>query len=117
MQHDARAGRADRVAERDGAAVDVELALVERAHGTVEPELFATVLLVLPRRQAAEHLRGEGLVDFPVIEIVEAEAMALEDRRRRMHRAESHLRRIEPGPLGIDDTTYRFQLALAQGLF
>ena len=105
------------MAERNGAAVHVQLALVQRTHRAIEPQLFAAVLLVLPRREAAEHLRGERLVDFPVIEIVEAEAVALEDRRRRMHRAESHLRRIEPGPFGIDDAPQRFQVALAQGLF
>ena len=52
-----------------------------------------------PRAQAGEHLRGERLVDFPAVEVVEAEAVALEDRRRGVHRAEAHLRRIERPPI------------------
>src|SRR5437764_643646 len=67
MQHDARARRTDRVAERDRAAIDVELALVELAQRAVEPELFTAVLVILPRREATEDLRGERLVDFPVV--------------------------------------------------
>src|SRR5581483_4891717 len=70
VQHDARAGSADRMAERDRAAVDVELLGVEPAHGAVQPELLAAVALVLPRGEAAEHLRGEGLVDLPGVEVV-----------------------------------------------
>ena len=39
VQHDARARRADRVADRDRAAVDVEPVLVERAHRARQAEL------------------------------------------------------------------------------
>src|SRR5258708_5359552 len=102
------------MAERDGAAVDIESLLIQRTERALETKFLAAVLLVLPRREAAEHLRGEGFVDLPVIEIVQAEAVALEDRRRGMHRAEPHLRRIEPGPFRIDDAAERLQRMLFQ---
>ena len=105
MQNDARAGGADRVAEGDGAAVDIQLFFVQRAEGTVQAELFTAILLIFPRREAAEHLRREGLVDLPVIQIVEAEAVALEDRGGGVHRSEAHLRRIESRPFGVDDAS------------
>jgi hypothetical protein len=49
---DAGAGRADRVAERDGAAIDVDA-------GWVEPKFG----------DDGEALRGEGLVDLPQVDI------------------------------------------------
>ena len=64
------------------------------------PSCFPAVLLVLPRREAAEHLRGEGLVDLPVVDVVQREAVALEDRRGRVHRPEAHLRRDRGPPIG-----------------
>src|SRR5256885_7798279 len=112
MQHDARARGTDRVAERDGAAVDVQPVLIELAERAIEAKLLAAVLLVFPGGEAAEHLCRERLVDLPVIEIVEAEPVALEDRRRRMHRPEAHLRRIKARPFGIDDAPERLQSIL-----
>src|SRR5260221_14563416 len=114
MQHDARARGTHRMAERDRAAVDVELLFIQRAHRAVETELLAAVFVVLPCGQAAQHLRGKCFVDLPVIEIVEAQAVALEDRRRRVHRAEAHLRRIEAGPLRIEDAADGLQAFLLQ---
>src|SRR5512147_320667 len=43
VEHDPRARRADRVTERDRAAVDVELRLVEPAERRVEAELAAAI--------------------------------------------------------------------------
>src|SRR5581483_1540829 len=116
VQHDARAGRADRMAECDRAAIHVQPALIELAQRAVEPELFAAVLLILPRGEAAKHLRRKGFVDLPVVEIIEAEAVALEDRGRRVHRPEAHLCRIESRPLRIDDAPERLQAVLTQRL-
>src|SRR5258708_21313826 len=76
----------------------------------MEPKLFPAVLVVLPRGEAAENLRRESLVDLPVVEIVQAEAVALENRRRGVHRPEAHLRRVEARPLGIDDATNGMQI-------
>jgi len=104
MQNDSRAGGAYRMAEGDRAAVDIQFILIQRTQRTVQSELVAAVLLVLPRREAAEHLRGEGLVDFPIVEVIQAQAMALQDRRRRVHRPEAHLRRIEAGPFRVHDS-------------
>src|SRR6185436_8371315 len=56
VQHDARARGAHRVAERNRAAVHVQSFLVYFAQGSIKAKLFAAVLLVLPRREAAEHL-------------------------------------------------------------
>ena len=57
---------------------DVQLFLdPARPERAIEAELLLAVLLVLPRGEAAEHLRGEGLVDLPVVEVVQAEAVAL----------------------------------------
>src|SRR5688572_16360405 len=98
MENDARPRGAHRMAEGNGAAIHIEFLLIQGTQSTIEAELFPAVFLVLPRRQAAQHLRRESLVDLPVVEVVEAEAVALEDRRRRMHRAEAHLRRVEAGP-------------------
>ena len=63
------------------------------------PSCVAAVGLVLPGGEAGEHLRREGLVDLPVVEVVEPEAMALQDRRRGVHRPQAHLRRVEARPL------------------
>src|SRR3977135_2570578 len=64
VQHDARAGCSDRVAERDRAAIDVQLRAVELAEGAVEAEVLLAVRIAFPRGEATQHLRGEGLVDL-----------------------------------------------------
>src|SRR5688572_13287495 len=84
VQDDARTRCPDRMAKGNCPAIDVQLFFINRTQGAVEAELFPAVLLVLPCRQAAQHLRCEGFVDFPVIHLVEADAVALEDRRRRV---------------------------------
>jgi hypothetical protein len=43
--------------------------------------------------------------------------VALQDRRRGMHRAEAHLRRVEPGPLAVADLAERLQLPLLDRFF
>src|SRR5207249_353230 len=58
MQHDARARRAHRMPERDRAAIDVELVLVERTERSRQAELIATKRFVLPGTQARDDLRG-----------------------------------------------------------
>src|SRR5260370_24755900 len=99
MQNDPGTGGSYRVAEGDGAAVDVQPLDVQLAHGAVEAELLPAVLVVFPGREAAKHLRGEGLVDLPAIEVVQPEPGALQDRRYRMHRSKTHLPRSEARPL------------------
>src|SRR5262249_57808080 len=98
---------ADRMAERDRPAVDVELLRVELAHRTIQAEVLAAVLVLVPRRQTAEDLRGERLVDLPAVEVVELEIVALQYRRRGVHGTEAHLRRVEPRPLRVDHAADR----------
>src|SRR5467141_2502092 len=116
MQHDARTRGSHRVAERNSPAVDVELSAVELAHRTVQAQLLAAVLVLFPRSQAAEHLRRERFVDLPGIEVVELKAVALEYRRRRMYRPETHLRRVQARPLRIDNPAERLQVVALDGI-
>src|SRR5262245_6049722 len=73
-QDQARAGRAERVPERDRAAVDVDLVAVE-----------AELLL------DAEVLRREGLVDLEEVDVGELDARALEALPDRGHGPDAHL--------------------------
>src|SRR5262245_12872393 len=73
----ARAGHAEGMADRDRAAVDVEL-LVGDA------ELVAAV----------EHLHREGLVQFPQIDVVHLEPEALQELGDGVDRADAHLVRL-----------------------
>ena len=77
---DARAGRRERVADRDRAALDVQLRTVDRAERLGEAEPFAAELLRLPGLQRAEHLRGKSLVDLVEIEVLERESRVGEHR-------------------------------------
>src|SRR5882757_8065178 len=70
----ARAGHAEGMADRDRAAVDVEL-VVGNA------ELVAAV----------EHLHGEGLVQLPQVDVVHLETEALEQLGDGVDRADAHL--------------------------
>ena len=81
----------------------LSFASVERAERAGQAELVAAERLVVPCAQAREHLRGERLVDLPRVEVVRARGRGAKDRRRRVHGAEPHLRRIEPRPLRVDD--------------
>ena len=75
---DPRAGGADRVAERDGAAVHVQ------ALG-VEAQLAV----------AGQHLGREGLVHLDEVEVVEAQRQVLEQPLHRRHHADAHDVRID----------------------
>src|ERR671910_2565055 len=68
---DARAGRRERMADRDRTALDVELRAVDGAEGAGEPEPLAAEFLRLPGLERAEHLRGEGLVDLVEVEVLQ----------------------------------------------
>ena len=101
------------MAQCDGAAIDVEFAHIQLAERAVRTEFVAAVGIVLPRLDAAQHLRGEGFVDFPGVQVVQREVVALQDRRRGVHGAQAHLRRVEAGPLRVvDDADGRKAMAL-----
>src|SRR6185437_3648744 len=78
VHDDPGARRADRVPERDRAAVDVELRRIDRAERTGQAELVATECFILPRVKACEHLRGERLVDLPRVDVGDAEPVTRE---------------------------------------
>jgi hypothetical protein len=101
------------VTDRDRAAMHVDPLRRQRTKRLGQTELLTAVLCRLPGGETAEHLRGEGLVDFPQVDVVEGELMPLQDRRRRMHRAEPHLRRVKAGPVAVGDSAERRELPLA----
>src|SRR5450756_2215582 len=69
-----RAGHAEGVADRDRAAIDVVLL-------GIDAELVTGI----------QALAGERLVEFPQIDILDLEAVALQQLRHREHRADAHL--------------------------
>src|SRR5882724_10467217 len=77
MPGHARAAHAERVADRDRAAIDIEL-----VHRNAEAVA------------AIEHLAGERLVQFPQIDIVHFHAGALQQLRYREYRTDAHLVRL-----------------------
>ena len=77
MAGHARAAHAERMADRDRAAVHVELVL-----RNAEPVA------------AVEHLAGERLVQLPQVDVVHLHAGALQQLRHREHRADAHLVRL-----------------------
>src|SRR3546814_11695002 len=88
---DAGAGDADRMAEGDTRANDVEL--VEAA----------VLLAPAPRLEQRQHLGGEGLVELDQVEVVPAQARAGEKPLHCSDRSDPHPRRIATGPRPADD--------------
>src|SRR5262249_21549025 len=109
MQHDTIARRADGMAKADRAAIDIEFRLVDLTRGAVEIENLPAEFLVVPGGEATEHLRGEGLVQFPSLNVLQSEIVALEQLGRRQHRAKAHDRWIERRPLAVEDDGLRLQ--------
>ena len=117
VEHDARARGADRVAQRDGAAVDVQFLHVQLTHGVIEAEFVAAIGIACPCRNATEQLCGKGLVDLPGIEVVQCEIVALQYGGRGVHRAQAHLGRVEARPLTVEDAAKRRQAVALHRLF
>ena len=117
---DPPAGRGERVAGGERAAVDVELGAVDRAERLVAAELLLAERRVLPGLQRAEHLRGEGLVDLVVVEVAEAEAGAVEHPRHRVGgRHQQPLALVDVvdgGGLGLDQVGEDRQVVLLRPL-
>ena len=74
------AGRAERVADGDAAAVGIQALPRKFPQRIVHARFFAQECL-LYRGDVAEQLRSEGFVDFPEIDIGEGEAVACEQAR------------------------------------
>ena len=90
----------------------LSLSRVDLAGRAVEAENLAAELVVVPGREAAQHLRRKRLVQFPSLDIAEREIVPLQERGRRQHRAEPHDRGIERRPLAVDDHGLRRQAVL-----
>src|SRR5580700_372538 len=71
MQHDAVAAGADRMTDANGAAVDIEPVARDFSRRAGQPERRAAELVIVPGGEAAEHLRGESLIQFPQFDIAE----------------------------------------------
>src|SRR3954462_12882055 len=78
MQHDAVAGGADGMAERDRTAIDIEPVAIDLTGCAVEAENLAAEFVVVPRGEAAQHLGGEGLVQLPGLDVFDGEVVAHE---------------------------------------
>ena len=88
------AGHAERMADRDRAAVDVVL-------GRIDAELVARV----------EALAGEGLVQLPEVDVVDLEAVALQQLRHGEHRTDAHLVRLAARGRPGDEAAHRLEAA------
>src|ERR1700733_3042615 len=75
-----RAGHAIGMADRDRAAIDVDLF-------RIDSQFVAPI----------DHLHREGLVQFPQIYVVDLETVAFEQARHREHRTDAHLIRLAAG--------------------
>ena len=96
-RHDPGAAAAQRVAEGDGAAVDVELI-----------EIDAQLA------RAREHLRRKGFVDFNEVDLLDGEAGAFERFLRRRYRSDSHVVWMNTGGGRRDDARHRLELSVAR---
>src|SRR5271154_44786 len=84
-QQNAGAGRAERMAQSDRTAVHIESRAVDGAERPAAPQRPAAVTLILPGCQCAEDLAAEGFVDFIEVEILEGQAVAIEQPRYCVH--------------------------------
>ncbi len=95
MAGEPRAGHAEGMADRDRAAVDIVLL-------GVDAELVARI----------QALAGEGFVELPEVDVVDLEAMALQQLRHGEDRADAHLVRLAARRRPGDETAERLQAAL-----
>src|SRR6185369_11634094 len=75
-RQDASAGRGERMAQRDRAALDVHLAAIDLAELAGEADAILAELVVVPGFQRAQHLARERFVDLVEIEILQLDARA-----------------------------------------
>ena len=80
MQNDAVPACADGVAEADRPAVNIELIPVNFAERLFKTKNIFAEVFVLPGGQTGQNLSGKGLVDFPQIDIFQAQLVFLEER-------------------------------------
>src|SRR5262249_23665419 len=71
---DPRAGGGEGVAERNAAALHVELGAIDAAERCRQSQHVATVIRRLPGLERTQHLCRERLVDLVVVEVLESDA-------------------------------------------
>ncbi len=81
---DPAAGRGERVAGGERAAVHVQLRQIDRAQRAGQAELRAAVFVVLPRGERAQHLRGKCFVNLVEVEVLQRQAGTREHARHRV---------------------------------
>ena len=85
--------------------------------GAVEAEDLAAELVVVPGREATQHLGGERFVQFPGLDVLQRQLVALQEFGRRQHRTEAHDAGIERRPLAVDDHRLWRQAMLCNRVF
>src|SRR5262245_1082977 len=88
------AGRTNRMAKRDCAAVDVEFVLGHFAERLIAAQKLAGKFLRLGRLFDSQRLCGEGFVDFDEISVTELESALSFSAGDGEYRAEPHAARI-----------------------
>ncbi len=63
--------------EADRAAVDIEFCLIDLPGGAIEAQNLAAEFFVVPGGETAEHLRSKRLVQFPGLDILQGQFVAL----------------------------------------
>src|SRR5580700_8662326 len=117
MQHDAIAAGADRMADADRAAVDIEPVARDFSCRAGKPERRAAELVIVPGGETAEHLCGKRFVQLPQLDVAQSKLVALQDRSRTIDWAKPHDRGIERRPFAVDDHGLRRQLVCLHRLF
>jgi hypothetical protein len=88
-------------------ACDVEQAGIDRPERGVQAEPLFRERRVLPRLERGEHRGREGLVDLVEVEVLQREAVALQQPRHRVHgrgkQPIAPMYEIDGRGLGVDD--------------
>ncbi len=92
------------------------LSRVDRAERRVQPKALLAECGVLPGRERAEHLGGEGLVDLVEVEVLQGQLVALEQPRHRVggrHQQALALDDVvDRGGFGVDEVRQHGQVVL-----
>ena len=104
MKQNARARSAHGVTHGNGPSIDIQFFLIKSGHGRGKAQLVLSIAAFLPGTQTANHLRGKGLVNFPKVDVLHLELMALQKWGCRMNGAKAHLRGVKPRPLKINQS-------------
>ena len=112
MQHDAVAARAHRMAERDRAAIDVQLVARRSRRRRRRARAPRGRTCRPPRRRGRPAPARRTPRSAPTARCRRAQRVPAQDRGRAQHRAEPHDRGIERRPFAVDDHRARRQLVL-----